>query len=84
MSVLNLAQVVRLRARAGQEKQAAELLGLALHHPAADATVERTREELLPSLRELLGPEELEAALARGAEMDLDQVVAEILAEPAP
>ena len=36
---------------------------------------------MLELLREALGAAELEAALARGAELDLEQVVAEILAE---
>jgi hypothetical protein len=61
--------------------RAAELLGLVLRHPASTSEAERAAQKALEALRAELGPEELEAALARGAEMDLDQVVEEILAE---
>ncbi len=84
MSLYNLTHVARLWARTGQHTQAAELLGLALRHSAVDMTIEQTAEKLLENLRQPLVPEELETALARGAKMDLDQVVAEILAEPPP
>jgi tetratricopeptide (TPR) repeat protein len=77
----NLVYIAQLRSRAGQPQRAAELLGMALRHPASYSEVARDTQPVLEALGEALGPEELEAALARGAEMDLDQVVAEILAE---
>jgi class 3 adenylate cyclase/tetratricopeptide (TPR) repeat protein len=70
-----------LRARAGEPQRAAELLGLALHHPASFSEVEKNAQPVLELLREALGAEELEAALARGAGMDLQKVVEEILAD---
>ena len=76
-----LVHVSRLRIRAGQPEAAAQLLGLALRHPASSSEVERDARPVLDALREALGPEGLEAALARGAEMALEQVVEVILAE---
>jgi class 3 adenylate cyclase/tetratricopeptide (TPR) repeat protein len=73
-----------LQARAGQPEGAAELLGLALHHPASYSEVERDAQPVLKMLREALGEEQLKAALARGAKLELEQVVAEILAEENP
>jgi predicted ATPase len=78
--VNDLVWIAHLRARAGQPQRAAELLGLALHHPASYSEVERDAQPVLELLREELGAEELQAALARGAELDLEQVVEEILA----
>jgi tetratricopeptide (TPR) repeat protein len=77
----SMVSIAQLRSRTGQPQQAAELLGLALRHPASYSEVERDAQPVLEALREALGPEDLEAALARGAEMVLDQVVAQILAE---
>jgi hypothetical protein len=77
----NLVHVSWLRLRGGQPKQAAKLLGLALRHPASYSEVEHEAQPVLEALREAFGPEELDAALARGAERDLEQVVAQILAE---
>jgi predicted ATPase len=75
-----LCQMARLRLRDGAPEGGVELLGLALAHPARTSEVERNvaqvREELAPELP----PDQLEAALVRGAEMDLDEVVAELLA----
>jgi class 3 adenylate cyclase/tetratricopeptide (TPR) repeat protein len=76
----DLVQVSNLRARAGQSERAAELLGLALHHPASYSEIEREARPVLGLLSEALGPEQLEAALARGADLDLERVVEEILA----
>ena len=80
-ALFGLVGVSRLRVRAGQPERAAELLGLALHHPASYSEVERYAQPVLEALREALPAEQLEAALARGAAMDLEQVVAEILAQ---
>jgi predicted ATPase/class 3 adenylate cyclase len=77
----DLVPIAHLQARAGQPEGAAELLGLALQHPASYNEVELDAQPVLEALREELGTEELEAALARGAKLDLEQVVAEILAD---
>jgi tetratricopeptide (TPR) repeat protein len=79
--VSKLVLVSRLRLRGGQPEKTAELLGLALHHPASYSEVASNAQPVLEALREALGSEELEAALARGAKMELEQVVAKILAE---
>ena len=79
-----LVPVSRLRLRAGQPERAAEWLGLALHHPASYSEVEHDAQPVLETLRQALGAEVLEAALARGAKLELEQVVAEILAGAEP
>jgi predicted ATPase len=79
-----LVYVARLRARAGQLERAAELLGMALSHPASSSDAEWDAQQVLGTLREALGAERLEAALARGAKLDAERVVAEILAEDNP
>jgi hypothetical protein len=73
--------VANLRLRGRQPLEAAHLLGLALHHPASYTEVQCMADPALEALREALDPEELEAALARGAQLDLEQVVEGILAE---
>lgn len=76
-----LIEVSRLHSRAGQHERAAELLGLALHHPASDIgiTHEGDVETALAALRQALPADQLEAALARGAGLELGRVVSEIL-----
>lgn len=64
---------------AGRLQRGAELLGLALRLKPASAHLELWLEPELSTLRAALGAEGLEAALARGAALDLHQVVAEIL-----
>ena len=73
--------VAQLGSHAGHLEQAAELPGLALRHPASNSEVESTAQLVLEALRAELGPEEMQAALARRAEMDLEQVMEQILAE---
>lgn len=76
-----LAGVARLLVKAGKYVHAAELLGMIFHHPAV---VEQTRTESTPPLavvRETLPADQLDAALERGKELNLDTVVAEILDE---
>ena len=75
----SLAWMAHLLARSGELVRAAELLGLALHHPATTSETERDAEPVLDTLRQALGAEALQAAMARGAKLDLDEVVAEIL-----
>ncbi|MBM4429484.1 MAG: tetratricopeptide repeat protein [Chloroflexi bacterium] len=76
-----LVGLARLRALAGDLLGAAEWLGLALHHPSAENDVLGRANALLPELQAALPAQELEAALARGAVLELDAVVAEIQRE---
>ena len=71
-----LAGIARLRAHEGHLEQAAEPLGLALHHPASSAESHIQAEPVLAALRDALPPERLAAALARGRARDLAAVVA--------
>jgi hypothetical protein len=66
--------------REGEHERAAQLLGLALRHPAANIEVEDDAQPVLAELREMMSEDELEAALERGKALDLEQVVDEILA----
>ena len=79
----SLAGMARFRAHAGDHIGAAEWLGLALGHPASISDVAKTAEPLLAELRAILAAGELDAALGRGKALDLQQVVKQILAEPA-
>lgn len=76
-----LVGVARLRAETGQQASAAELLGLALNHPAVEVDSAQAAETVLAGLREVLPAEELDAAVERGKTMDLDAVVAQLLAK---
>jgi DNA-binding SARP family transcriptional activator/predicted ATPase len=76
-----LVGVARLRAATGRQASAAELLGLALNHPAAQSDSVQLAEAALAGLREALPAKQLEAALERGKGMELDTVVAELLGE---
>jgi tetratricopeptide (TPR) repeat protein len=72
---------------AGHSQRGAELLGLASRLPPGwvDLDVyELWVEPEMDLLRETLGAAELEAALARGAALDVDEVVAEVLACETP
>jgi len=57
-----------------------ELCGLAQHHPASDSNTQQRLYEVLPQLEVALPPTKLQAALERGKTLDLDTVVAELLA----
>jgi class 3 adenylate cyclase/tetratricopeptide (TPR) repeat protein len=70
--------VARLRARAGQPEQAAELLGLALRHPASNSDVAIQAELFGDELAATLPPALLDAALERGAALAFGPVVAAI------
>jgi DNA-binding SARP family transcriptional activator/predicted ATPase len=76
-----LVGVAQLRAETGQGDSAAELLGLALNHPAMEVSGAQVAETVLAGLRETLPAEQLEAAMERGRAMELDAVVVELLAE---
>jgi class 3 adenylate cyclase/tetratricopeptide (TPR) repeat protein len=70
--------VIQLQIDLERYLAAAELLGLALSHPAMDAEVVEVAESTLGELRKVLRAEQLEAALDRGKALDLDAVVAEL------
>lgn len=70
-------------ARTGHPLRAAELLGLALSHPASDAEMRQQAEPVLEGLRAVLSPEALEAALAQGRATTLEEVLRQ-WSDPAP
>ncbi|MCP4992238.1 MAG: hypothetical protein GY934_00410 [Gammaproteobacteria bacterium] len=61
--------------------RAGELVGLAQHHPNYNTDVQERLDKLLPHLEAALSSNELQAALEQGKTLDLDTVVAELLAE---
>ncbi len=61
--------------------RAGELVGLAQQHPNYDTDVQERLDELMLQLEATLSAADLEAAVARGKALDLDTVVAELLAE---
>lgn len=67
--------MAKVLARSGEHLHAAELLGLALSHPASDAEMRQQAEPVLSDLRTTLSPEQLEAAMARGKGMTLEEVL---------
>jgi class 3 adenylate cyclase/tetratricopeptide (TPR) repeat protein len=73
-----LVGVVQQQIEVGQHVSAAELLGLALDHPALEFDVRQVAESALGRLRKALPTGELEAAMARGRVLELDTVVAEL------
>jgi tetratricopeptide (TPR) repeat protein len=76
-----LVGVASLWAMAGHYAPAAELLGLARSHPAFNAEIEVTAQPVFRMLREKLAPAQLEAALKHGQSLNLDEVVAKIVAD---
>jgi DNA-binding SARP family transcriptional activator/predicted ATPase/Flp pilus assembly protein TadD len=76
-----LAGVALLRVETGQVDSAAELVGLIVSHSAVEADSVKVTEVILAGLRDALTTEQLEAALERGRGLELDAVVAELLAE---
>ena len=72
-----------MRATQGQAERAAALASLVLHHDNAEKRDKADAERLLATLSEQLAPEELEAAIEQGRELQLAEVVEEILA-PSP
>jgi tetratricopeptide (TPR) repeat protein len=70
--------------RAGQAHRAAQYAGLAQYHPALNSDVSQALSVVMPLLEAALSPEELQAALERGKDLDLDTVVRELLVEFAP
>jgi class 3 adenylate cyclase/tetratricopeptide (TPR) repeat protein len=70
-----LVGLARLRAASGQPEQAAELLGLALRHPASNNDVRMQIELFIAEIADMLEPDRMAAALERGAGLKLEQVV---------
>lgn len=70
-----------LSLQAGAADMAAELAGLADQHEAKDSEVQLRLDQLQPKLDAALAPDALATALQRGARLDLDAVVAALLAE---
>ncbi len=75
-SLVGLAGIL---ARSGQVEPALGLLGLAANHPALFDEVRLLIEQPLELLRTQCSPEQVEAGLARGKEMQLETVVADLL-----
>jgi predicted ATPase/class 3 adenylate cyclase len=76
-----LAGMVALRAEARGPEATAELIGLALGHPASNSDVAKAAEPTLAALRAVLPGDELDSALARGKALDLRQAVEQVMAE---
>ncbi|MBN2003709.1 MAG: tetratricopeptide repeat protein [Anaerolineae bacterium] len=70
-----------VRAKRGQPREAAEWLGLVQAHPEYNAEIAQFATPILDLLHSTLSPAELDAALARGATLDLDEIVREALAK---
>ncbi len=76
-ALFGLAKLAGLRIRAGRLDDAAEMLGLALGHPATDPQVQHEAQPRLERLRELLTQDQLDAGMQRGLARGLENVVAE-------
>lgn len=72
--------IAGLCARFGDFQRAAELVGLALSHPASNAEVKEDAEQVLNAVHAALPLETMAQAQARGAARTLEEVVGEILA----
>ena len=75
-----LVGVAQQRIEVGQYVSAAELLGLVLNHPALELDVRQEAESVLGRLRNFLTTEQLETAMDRGKILELEDVVAELVA----
>lgn len=60
--------------------QALDLLGLVLNHPATFEATRKLVNPILETLQETLPQDVIDAGLARGGTLDLDQVIGDILA----
>ena len=78
-----LVGIVWVQAKRGQAVPAAELLGLVQNHPDYNAEIAQFIPAILELLRPALPKVELEAALTRGATLDLDAILAALNAEDA-
>jgi tetratricopeptide (TPR) repeat protein len=78
LCVANLTVAASMYVRGSQPEQAAELLGLVKGHPATPRDVLDTADQVLAKVKAALPPARLEAALRRGAALDLGQVITRI------
>ncbi|MBI5211239.1 MAG: tetratricopeptide repeat protein [Elusimicrobia bacterium] len=74
-SIAALAGLAGLYARTSRLPAALELAGFALGHPALNSDGRRRAEEALGRLKPVMAPAEVEAGLARGAALILDDAV---------
>jgi tetratricopeptide (TPR) repeat protein len=81
--LIALAVYALLRMRAGDPQKALEWMGLVYAHPAYGLSMGEEIDPVLAEVRTGVTEEEVEAAMARGAELDLEQVITEILAKGA-
>jgi tetratricopeptide (TPR) repeat protein len=71
-----------LRLAQGQIDEALALLGLVWEHPALSSDSRQDSEYwIMPRLEETLTPEEIQAGMAKGHTLDLDEVIDAFLAE---
>ena len=70
-----LAGLAGVWARTGKAVRAAELLGLAMSHPHTGPDVAEIAPYIRQLLEEVMPPVDLEAALQRGSQLDLEQTV---------
>jgi serine/threonine protein kinase/tetratricopeptide (TPR) repeat protein len=74
-----LPEYARMWAAQGEVTKALEWIGLTLHHPAGDFAGRRYSQQVLGEIRGDLSEDEVQAALQRGAELDLDTVIEGLL-----
>ncbi len=74
-----LLQLATMRMQQGQLIQAAQWVGVALHHPINDADVEKIAAGLLDQLTEQLSPDALEHALEVGQSLSFEEIADTIL-----
>lgn len=77
-----LVSIAGLHARNGEKESALELVGLIRNHPKTDPETLHTIETLLPEMTSDLKEGSVQAALDRGASLDLTEVINSVL-EPA-
>jgi tetratricopeptide (TPR) repeat protein len=70
-----------LRNKQGETTWAAEVLAMVQAHPAMSWEVQQVIDPLLKDLQEKMSEKDFERAMRRGKALDLDEVVAGILAE---
>ena len=78
-----LISVARVFQAQGQISHAVEMLACVISHPKTYPSDVLFAEEMLAEVRPLLSPDDFAAAYEQGKSLDLDTVVAELLATPA-
>jgi class 3 adenylate cyclase/tetratricopeptide (TPR) repeat protein len=79
--LIALADYALLRKQAGDPVRGLEWMGLVYAHPLFEKTIGDEIEPMMAEVRAGIADEEVEAAMARGAELNLEEIIAEILAE---